>query len=181
MTSKDLKFEKSQTKKNLETSLQGEALAHLKYQFYKSKISDLSKEFESELDEIVHNEKEHGKIWFKQLYEGEVPDNEENLADAILGEKKECSEMYPKFATIAEQEGYYEVATLFRKIREIECSHWAKFEEILDQIRYEKTFKRDSSIQWKCLNCGYIHSGKNAPEECPVCKHPKKYFKPEGD
>lgn len=185
MTSKNLsekikqeKFEESETKKNLTAALQGETLAHLKYQFYKSKISNLSKEFEAELDEIIHNEKEHGKIWFKKLHNGEIPDNIENLKDAIAGEKHECSQMYPSFAEMAEKEGYYEIATLFRKVGEIECSHWERFEEILKEIESDSVFKNDEeNIEWKCLNCGYIHRGKRAPDSCPVCNHPKKYFK----
>ena len=106
-------FKESKTYKNLEKAFEGEAKAHLKYQFYKSKIANTSKELENLLDEIIHNEKEHGKIWFKLLHNGEVPTDEENLQDAITGELMEYKEMYPNFAKIA----YEETASLRYRTR----------------------------------------------------------------
>lgn len=172
-----MKFEESKTKENLEKALQGESLAHMKYQFYRSKIANLSKELEQEFDEIVHNEKEHAKIWFKILHNDEIPDDLTNLKDAMAGEKYEYSQMYPEFASIAEEEGFIEIANLFRQVAEIEGQHWDKFAEIDQKIKEKEVFsKGNGATRWKCLNCGHISRGKEAPEECPVCKHPQKYF-----
>lgn len=166
----------SRTEENLKIALQGEALAHLKYQFYRSKIGNKSKNFESILDEIVHNEKEHGKIWFKLLHGGEVPDDEHNLLDAINGETKEHESMYPEFARIAKEEGFDDIANLFELVAEIEGEHAEDFSEMLKCIEDETLFRDDSPIYWKCKNCGFYYFGQEPPEKCPVCAHPRKYF-----
>lgn len=171
-----MKFENSKTKENLKKALQGESLAHLKYQFYRSKISQISKELEQELDEIVHNEKEHGKIWFKKLNNDKIPDDVTNLKDAIKGEWYEANKMYPEFAKTAKEEGFTEIAYLFEEIGKIEEEHWAKFETILMKIEDESLFTSKTKKEWKCLNCGHILISNEAPEECPICKHPIKYF-----
>lgn len=170
-----MKFEDSKTKQNLSLALQGEALAHLKYQFYRSKIADISKELEQEFDEIIHNEKEHGKIWFKYLHNGEVPDNEVNLLDAISGEMHEFSEMYPKFSEEAYDEGFDEIGELFLRVSKIEGQHAKKFKKMKEEIENDSLFKGER--RWKCLNCGYTLDTTDALQECPVCKHPQKYFK----
>lgn len=169
-------FKESKTYKNLEKAFEGEAKAHLKYQFYKSKIANTSKELENLLDEIVHNEKEHGKIWFKLLHNGEVPTDEENLQDAITGELMECKEMYPNFAKIAYEEGFNEIGDLFTAISKIEGQHAQEFSVILENIEKDYLFSDEEEVNWICLNCGHIYYGKHAPDECPVCKHPQKYF-----
>lgn len=171
-----MELKDSKTFENLKTALQGEALAHLKYQFYKSKIAETSKDIEKHLDEIIHNEKEHGKIWFKLLNEGEIPDDITNLQDAIKGELYEHKEMYPKFAQEAFDEGFDKIGELFNYISEIEGQHADEFCEILINIQNEQLFKDEEEWPWICLNCGHIYYGKNAPEICPVCQHPKKYF-----
>ena len=150
-----MRFEDSQTKNNLETALQGEALAHLKYQFYKSLLSYVSKEVENKLDEIIHNEKEHGKIWFKQLHDG-MPSDKVNLLDAISGELYEFSEMYPNFAEIAFEEGFDEIGDLFLRIASIEGKHAHEFENILDSLENNSLFKNNDETSWKCLNCGFM-------------------------
>lgn len=172
----------SETEKNLMTALQGEALAHLKYQFYRSKISNYSKEYEQILDEIVHNEKEHGKIWFKLLHDGAVPDDLGNLLDAFEGERHEHLVMYPSFGDVAMEEGFEDIARLFYEIAGIEGLHMHKFAELRYDIEEDKTFYgeiedgRVYDATWKCLNCGYEYDGKEALDECPICKHPRKYF-----
>lgn len=170
------KLKNTKTERNLKEALQGEALAHLKYQFYRSKISDYSKEYEQIFDEIVHNEKEHGKIWFKMLNEGTVPDNMSNLMDAYIGERKEHIEMYPYFSRVAEEEGFIEISRLFHEIGEIEGKHMETFKKMMADIGNETTFSSEDTVIWKCLNCGYQYGGKEAIEECPICKHPQKYF-----
>lgn len=167
----------SKTEENLKKALQGEALAHLKYQFYKSMLSKYTTEFDNLFDEIIHNEKEHGKIWFKQLHEGVVPDNNVNLEDAIAGELFEHTSMYPEYSAIAEEEGFLEISKLFYLIGEIEGEHAKEFERIFQEINQDSFKSNDMDTRWKCSNCGHIFIGKNAPKECPVCKHPLKYFK----
>lgn len=165
----------SKTEKNLMKALQGEALAHLKYQFYQSKLSEYNKEYGNLLDEIIHNEKEHGKIWFKKLHQDQVPDNITNLLDAIDGETFEHMSMYPEFTQTAEEEGFIEISNLFKEIGIIEGNHSKQFQTLKKEI--ETDYYKDD-VYWKCSNCGHIHKsidGK-APVECPVCKHPQKYF-----
>ena len=161
---------------NLMKAFEGEAKAHLKYLFYKSKIANFSKEYEEILEEIAHNEKEHGKIWFKFLNDGKVPNYIINLHDAILGETEEHKVMYPEFARIAREEGFDDIARAFEEIGAIEGKHADKFSEILKNIQEENVFEGDELVHWKCKNCGYVFLGKNAPLECPVCAHPQKYF-----
>jgi rubrerythrin len=177
MTNKSL--EGTQTKENLETALHGEALAHLKYQFYRSKLVDFNKGYETILDEIIHNEKEHGKIWFKLLHDGGVPDNETNLLDAIEGETYEAEQMYQEFGDTAHEEGFNDIAELFYQVAEIESNHALTFETMkitVDDDKYLYKSFDDNDELFKCLNCGHIVKGKEAPKECPVCKHPQKYF-----
>lgn len=171
-------FDESETKKNLEKALQGEALAHLKYQFYRSKLIELNKKYEPLLDEIIHNEKEHGKIWFKKLHEDTIPNNNVNLLDAIQGETYEYEVMYKEFGDVAMEEGYLEIANLFYEVAEIERNHSEEFQNILTEIKEEEKLWKSSSEEtlWKCLNCGHIHKGTDAPSTCPVCNHPQKYF-----
>lgn len=166
----------SHTERNLKKALQGEALAHLKYQFYRSQLSNTSKEIEKELDEIIHNEKEHGKIWFKLLHDKSLPSDIDNLDDAISGEKHEAYKMYPEFSRVAREEGFEEIAILFEEVAKIEKQHSIKFTEIFKNIEENNMFMDDKKQAWKCLNCGHISYGDKAPEECPVCNHPQKYF-----
>lgn len=166
----------SKTEKNLEIALQGEALAHMKYQFYRSSISNYSKEYEQILDEIVHNEKEHSKIWFKQLHNGKVPDDLDNLLDAYLGEKYEHLDMYPKFSKVAYEEGFDEIGKLFEEVAKIEGYHMLQFERLREDLLHYDNFSSAENVVWKCLNCGYRYVGDEALLECPVCKHPLKYF-----
>ena len=165
----------TQTEKNLYRALTGEALAHLKYEFYKSQLSKEYKQYEPLLDEIIHNEKEHGKIWFKLLNDG-MPTNKENLLDAIKGESFEHEDMYPTFSRIAEEEGFFEIAELFKLVGEIEGRHSIEFKNICSEL--DNAFESlDMDTEWKCLNCGYTVAGDDAPFVCPVCNHEQKYFK----
>lgn len=171
---KDLKG--TETEKNLQKALMGEALAYMKYTFYKKGLSEYSKTFEPLLDLIIHNEKEHAEIWFKQLHNGKIPDNIINLLDAISGEKEEHLVLYPEYSRVAKEEGFDEISDLFKEIAIIEGNHAKEYENLLKQVKDEKFYVGE--CYWKCLNCGHIHKsidGK-APSECPVCKHPQKYF-----
>ena len=166
----------SETEKNLIEALKGEALAHLKYQFYRSKIGEYSKEYEQIFDEIIHNEKEHGKIWFKLLNDGSVPDDLANLEDAFIGERYEHIGMYPKFSDVAKEEGFDEISELFLEVARIEGYHMNTFLRLLGEIESLDNFLSNTDVEWKCLNCGYQYEGDEALLNCPVCNHPIKYF-----
>lgn len=167
-----MNLKNTQTEKNLIAALQGEALAHMKYMIYASLIGKESKIHEKLINEIAHNEKEHWKVYAKLLLQDEYYNNNRNLADAIMGEHNECSSMYPEFARIAREEGFDEIADKFEAISKIECHHEKEFDIILKESQ-----KEDFTSFWKCSNCGYIHNGAKPPEKCPICDHPKNYFK----
>ncbi len=166
----------SKTEANLWTAFAGESQARNKYDYYASKAKkDGYVQIANLFEETARNEKEHAKIWFKLLFDG-VPGTEENLKDAAAGENYEWTEMYADFAKVAKEEGFAEIAALFEGVAEVEKEHEDRFLKLLDNIEKGKVFKRDESLVWKCNNCGYLHSGEEAPEMCPVCDHPKAHF-----
>ncbi len=167
----------SKTEKNLQAAFAGESQAHTKYLYYASKAAkdgyvQIGKLFE----DTAKNEKEHAKIWFKLLHDGEVPATEVNLADAAAGENYEWTDMYKEFAVTAREEGFDEVAFLFDKVGAIEKTHEERYRKLLENIQGDLVFSRDGDCVWECSNCGHIVIGPKAPELCPVCKHPKSYF-----
>lgn len=172
-----MKLYGSHTEKNLKKALQGEALACVKYQIYASLLGNTSKEIENEINLIAHNEKEHFKVWKKILSSDEYYDDIINLLDAIEGEEAECHEMYPEFARVAREEGFDKIANKFEMIANIECNHSWQFRKIIDEIKGLDTSEYRFENGFVCLNCGYFHIGDFAPDECPVCEHPKNYFK----
>ncbi len=167
----------TKTEKNLNAAFAGESQARVKYQFYASKAKKEGYEqIAAIFSETSDNEKEHAKIWYKLLHDGGVPDTKENLKDAIAGEEYEETEMYVKFAAEAREEGFEEIAKLFEEVGKIEAEHEKRYRKLLDNLEKGIVFKGDGVTVWKCRNCGYIHIGDSAPEECPVCKHPQAYF-----
>jgi len=167
----------TKTEKNLNAAFAGESQARVKYQFYASKAKKEGYEqIAAIFSETSDNEKEHAKIWYKLLHDGGVPDTKENLKDAIAGEEYEETEMYVKFAAEAREEGFEEIANLFEEVGKIEAEHEKRYRKLLDNLEKGIVFKGDGVTVWKCRNCGYIHIGDSAPEECPVCKHPQAYF-----
>ena len=167
----------TKTEKNLNTAFAGESQARVKYQFYASKAKKEGYEqIAAIFSETSDNEKEHAKIWYKLLHDGSVPDTKENLKDAIAGEEYEETEMYVKFAAEAREEGFEEIAKLFEEVGKIEAEHEKRYRKLLENLEKGIVFKGDGVTVWKCRNCGYIHIGDSAPEECPVCKHPQAYF-----
>ena len=167
----------TKTEANLNTAFAGESQARVKYQFYASKAKkDGYEQIASIFEETSDNEKEHAKIWYKILHNGGVPDTTENLKDAIAGEEYEETEMYVKVAAEAREEGFEEIAKLFEEVGKIEAKHEERYRKLLKNIEDGMVFKADGVTVWKCRNCGYIHIGDSAPEECPVCKHPQSYF-----
>lgn len=172
---KDLKGTK--TEANLMAAFAGESQARNKYTYYASKAKKDGYEQIAELfTETANNEKEHAKIWFKLLHDGNVPDTIANLKDAAEGENYEWTDMYKSFAEDAKAEGFDHIAFLFEQVALIEKEHEERYRKLLANIEEGIVFSRDGDMVWICRNCGHIHIGKNAPEVCPVCAHPKSYF-----
>lgn len=167
----------SQTEKNLQAAFAGESMARNKYTYYASAAKKEGYEQISALfQETADNEKEHAKLWFKELHGGKVDDTVENLADAAAGEYYEWTDMYPGFAKVAREEGFASIAAAFELVAKVEKEHEERYRKLLANVKSGKVFIRDDIVVWKCRNCGYIHVGKFAPEICAACKHPKAFF-----
>ncbi len=167
----------SQTEKNLQTAFAGESQARNKYSYYASKAKkDGYNQIAAIFEETAANEKEHAKIWFKLLHDGEVPDTVTNLKDAAAGENYEWTDMYAGFARTAKEEGFDHIARLFTMVGEIEKHHEERYKKLLANIEGGLVFSRDNEMIWQCSNCGHIVIGKKAPQICPVCDHPQSYF-----
>ena len=167
----------SKTEQNLMTAFAGESQARNKYTYYASKAKkDGFEQIAAIFEETANNEKEHAKLWFKELHGGSVPDTMENLLDAAAGENYEWTEMYDEFAKVAKEEGFTRLANLFEGVAKIEKEHEERYRTLVENIKEEKVFKKEESIVWICRNCGHIVVGKEAPEVCPVCAHPQSYF-----
>lgn len=170
-------FESSQTKKNLEAAFAGESQATNKYSYYASKAKKEGYEQISAIfAETSGNEREHAKLWFKYLHDGGVPDTLTNLRDAAAGENYEWTDMYAGFAKTAREEGFEEIALRFEMVGAIEKTHEERYRKLIENIEDGLVFSRDGDAIWICRNCGHIVIGKNAPEICPVCSHPKAFF-----
>ncbi|MDR0631707.1 MAG: rubrerythrin family protein [Holosporaceae bacterium] len=172
----------SKTEKNLIEAFAGESQARNKYSYF---ASQAKKEGYVQIGEIfeetANNEREHAKIWFKLINGGAVSKTIENLKAAADGENYEHIKMYPLFAKEAEEEGFPEIAFLFRSVAEIEKCHEERFRKLLANILADKVLKKDDKVVWECHNCGYRFDGRNAPETCPVCKHPGGFFQLEAN
>ncbi len=167
----------SKTEQNLMTAFAGESQARNKYTYYASKAKKEGYEqIAAIFEETAGNEKEHAKMWFKELHGGSVPSTIENLLDAAEGENYEWTDMYEKFSKEAKEEGFEHIAYLFSEVAKIEKRHEERYRRLLENIKEEKQFKNDTEVAWICRNCGYVHFGKEAPKVCPVCAHPQSYF-----
>ena len=165
----------SKTEANLWTAFAGESQARNKYTYYASKAKKDGYEQMAELfQETADQEKEHAKLWFKLIHG--IGSTAENLADAAQGENDEWTDMYPRMAKEAREEGFDDIAALFEGVAAIEKTHEEKYKKLLSNIEDGIVFSRDGDTIWQCRNCGHIHIGKNAPEVCPVCNHPQAYF-----
>ena len=172
-----MEFKGSRTEANLMAAFAGESQARNKYTYYASKAKkDGYEQIAALFTETAENEKEHAKIWFKLLHDGAVPDTMANLADAAAGEHYEWTDMYATFAREAKEEGFDHIAFLFEQVAKIEKEHEERYRRLLANIEEGIVFSRDGDTIWKCRNCGHIVIGKQAPEVCPVCAHPKSYF-----
>lgn len=167
----------SKTEANLQTAFAGECMARIKYDFYSSKAAkDGFQQIGAFFEETSNNEKEHAKIWFKELHGGSVPDTLTNLKDGSAGEYYEWHEMYEGFAKTAKEEGFNRIADLFEGVAAIEHSHDDRYKKLIERMQDGEVFRADGKVFWVCRNCGHIHYGEEAPQICPVCAHPQAYF-----
>lgn len=163
------------TKKNLEDAFAGESMARNKYGYFSSvarkegfvQIANL-------FDETAANEREHAKLWAKELEL--IGDTAKNLKEAADGEHFENTDMYPRMAAEAEAEGHTEIAELFRRVGEVEKAHEARYKKLLANLTNNEIFAKSEEVKWKCNNCGHIHTGTEAPNSCPTCAHPQAHF-----
>ena len=175
-------YDGTKTKENLEKAFAGESSARTKYDFFASKAKkDGFEQIAAIFTETANNEKEHAKMWYKELHGGEVEPTDVNLQAAADGENYEYTDMYVKFAKVAREEGFLELAQKFDEVAAIEKAHETRYLKLLDNVKEKKVFSKDGDVIWICRNCGHIVIGKEAPEVCPVCDHPLAYFeiKPE--
>ncbi|CAB1242852.1 MAG: rubrerythrin family protein [Oscillospiraceae bacterium] len=172
-----MEFKGSRTEANLAAAFAGESQARNKYTYYASRAKkDGYEQIAAIFEETANNEKEHAKLWFKLLHNGEIPDTMTNLADAAAGENYEWTDMYKHFAEEADKEGFAQIAQTMRDIATVEKSHEERYRKLLSNLKEDIVFKCDEETVWVCRNCGYIYVGKEAPKVCPACKHPQAYF-----
>ena len=172
----------SKTEKNLETAFVGESGARNKYTYFASTAKKEGyQQIAAIFEETANNEKEHAKMWFKLLNGGDVKsglkvNTIEALEMAAHGENYEWTDMYKEFAKTAKDEGFEDIAYLFEEVGKIEKHHEERFLKLLEAVKEETVFKKETPKMWICRNCGHVHYGEEAPEICPVCAHPKAYF-----
>ena len=169
------KYAGTQTEKNLEVAFAGESQARNKYTYFASKAKKEGFEQISSLFlKTADNEKEHAKMWFKEL--NGIGTTAENLVSAAEGENFEWTDMYADFAKTAEEEGFTELAEKFRMVAAIEKTHEERYRALLHNVETKEVFEKSEVKVWECRNCGHIVVGVKAPQVCPVCNHPQAYF-----
>jgi len=178
----------SETEKNLLKAFAGESQARNRYTYFSGVAKKEGFEQISAIFlETADNEKEHAKVFFKFLEGGDleitasypagkIGNTQENLLAAANGEKMEWGTIYPDFEKIARKEGFNEVAKAFKEIGEVEEQHEKRYRKLLENVKNKKVFKKDKVVKWKCRNCGYVHEGKDAPDNCPACSHPQAFY-----
>lgn len=170
------KYSGTQTEKNLEAAFAGESQARNKYTYFASRAKkDGFEQIAAIFQNTADNEKEHAKMWYKELHDG-IGSTSENLADAAAGENYEWTDMYDGFAKTAEAEGFTELAAKFRLVAAIEKRHEERYRALLKNIETAQVFEKSEVKVWECRNCGHIVVGTKAPEICPTCAHPQSYF-----
>ena len=178
----NMELKGSKTEQNLLAAFAGESQARNKYSYYASKAKkDGYEQLAAIFEETANNEKEHAKLWFKELHGGSIPTTTENLKDAVAGENYEWTEMYKEFAETAREEGFTRLAFLFEKVGEIEKEHEERYLRLLQNIEDDRVFKKDGNKIWVCRNCGYVYEGTEALEVCPVCAHPQSFMEVKAD
>ena len=170
-----MKYAGTKSEKNLREAFAGESQAINKYTYFASVAKKEGYEQIAELfTKTAENEKEHAKMWFKEL--GELGDTATNLKSAAEGENYEWTDMYDRFAKEADEEGFHELAEKFRGVAKIEKSHEERYLKLLNNVEMQAVFAKSEEIMWECRNCGHLVIGKRAPEVCPVCAHSQSYF-----
>ena len=165
----------SKTEKNLMTAFSGESEARNKYTYFASVArKEGYQQIAAIFEETANNEKEHAKLWFKAL--GALGNTAENLAAAAAGENYEWTDMYARFADEADEEGFTELANMFRMVAAIEKTHEERYRKLLNNVEMQAVFAKSEETMWECRNCGHLVMGKKSPEICPVCAHPQSYF-----
>lgn len=168
----------TRTEENLKAAFIGESQARNKYDYFAKVAKEEGYPFIAKVfEETALNEMQHAKDEFKKL--NGIGDTAANLKTAMDGEDYETNVMYPEFAEIAEEEGFSEIARMFRQIAKVEEHHRQRYEKLLEQLENGTLYKRDEPIQWKCMKCGYLHYGTEPPAKCPSCQHPTEYFEPQ--
>ena len=172
-----MELKDSKTYENLMTAFAGESQARNKYTYYASQArKDGYEQIADIFEETANNEKEHAKMWFKELHDGKIPSTLENLNDAADGENYEWTDMYDNFAKVAREEGFTRIALLFEGVAKIEKEHEERYRKLIANVEDGLVFSRDGDTIWKCRNCGHIVIGKKAPSVCPICSHSQSYF-----
>ncbi len=178
----------TKTEKNLLASFAGESQARNRYTYFASVARKAGfEQIAAIFLETADNEKEHAKRFFKFLEDGDaeitavypagvISDTAKNLEAAAAGEKLEWSKLYLDAENVARQEGFEEIAKVFKEIAEVEEQHEKRYRALLKNVKEGKVFKKDQVVKWKCRNCGYVHEGKDAPDICPACAHPQSYY-----
>lgn len=170
-----MKLEGSRTGANIRAAFAGESQARNKYTFFASVARKEGYEQIAQIfEETANNEKEHAKLLLKLI--GGIGDTRANLRAAAEGENYEWTSMYTEFEKVAREEGFNEAADIFRGLAAIEKDHEERYRRLLENLEKNGVFKKDRAVEWKCLNCGHIHNGEEAPDVCPVCAHPKAFF-----
>jgi rubrerythrin len=180
----------TKTEQNLLKAFAGESQARTRYTFFASRAKKEGYEqIAGVFTETADQEKEHAERFFKFLEGGElaitasfpagiIGTTAENLKAAASGENEEWADLYPKFAEEAKEEGFLDIATVFERIATVEAQHEKRYLKLLANINTDTVFKKGEEIEWQCRNCGYVHTGKEAPDVCPACVHPQAYFEP---
>ena len=172
---KETKYAGTQTEKNLMAAFAGESEARNKYTYFASKAKKEGFEQIAALFlKTADNEKEHAKLWFKEL--NGIGDTAENLLSAAEGENYEWTDMYDGFAKTADEEGFHELAQRFRLVAAIEKHHEERYRALLKNVETSQVFEKSTVKVWECRNCGHIVVGTKSPDVCPVCNHPQSYF-----
>ena len=167
----------SKTEATLMAAFAGESQARHKYTYYASKArKEGYEQIAAIFEETANNEKEHAKMWFKELHGGDIPTTAENLLDAAEGENYEWTDMYAEFAKVAREEGFERIAFLFEGVAAIEKEHEERYRKLLKNVEDKLVFSKEGEAIWICRNCGHVVIGKEAPKVCPVCAHPQSFF-----
>jgi rubrerythrin len=178
----------TRTEKNILTAFAGESQARNRYTYFASQAKKEGfVQISTIFEETANHEKEHAKRLFKMLEGGEVEivgsfpagvigTTLENLKEAAAGENHEHTQMYPEFAVIAKEEGFGDIADIFLAIAVAEKQHEKRYNDLVGNIEAGRVFRRESEVVWRCRNCGYLHNGNSAPDECPACDHPQAHF-----